>query len=49
MWAYRSLDIAGANVFDFSVSRHRDGPQEYLKNYTGTLLGDCYSGFESLV
>ncbi|HEX4378872.1 MAG TPA: IS66 family transposase [Candidatus Acidoferrum sp.] len=49
MWAYRSLGAGGANVFDFSVSRHRDGPQEFLKHYTGTLLGDCYSGFESLV
>lgn len=49
MWAYRSLGPHGANVFDFTVSRHRDGPQEFLKNYTGVLLGDCYSGFESIV
>jgi transposase len=49
MWAYRGLNACEANVFDFSVSRHRDGPQEFLKNYTGILLGDCYSGFESLV
>ncbi len=48
MWAYRSLGAAGANVFDFTVSRHRDGPQDFLKNYSGTLLGDCYSGFESI-
>jgi hypothetical protein len=48
MWVYRSLGPTGANVFDFTVSRHRDGPQEFLKDFTGTLLGDCYSGFESL-
>ena len=48
MWAYRSLGAGGANVFDFTVSRHRDGPAEFLKNYTGTLLGDCYTGFESI-
>ena len=36
MWVYRSLGPGGANVFDFTVSRHRDGPQEFLKNYTGT-------------
>lgn len=48
MWAYRSLGPEGVNVFDFSVSRHRDGPQDFLKNYRGTLLGDCYSGFESI-
>jgi transposase len=49
MWVYRSLGLDGANVFDFTVSRHRDGPADFLKNFTGTLLGDCYSGFESLV
>ncbi len=49
MWAYRSLELDGADVFDFTVSRHRDGPAEFLKNYSGTLLGDCYSGFNSIV
>lgn len=48
MWAYRSLGPTGANVFDFTVSRHRDGPQEFLKDYAGILLGDCYTGFESI-
>src|SRR5207249_3182438 len=48
MWVYRSLGPDGANVFDFTVSRHRDGPQDFLKDFAGTLLGDCYSGFESL-
>jgi transposase len=49
MWVYRSFGPAGVNVFDFTVSRHRDGPQDFLRNYTGTLLADCYSGFESVV
>ena len=49
MWVYRSLGVDGANVFDFTVSRHRDGPAEFLKNYSGILLGDCYAGFESIV
>jgi transposase len=49
MWVYRSLGLAGANVFDFTVSRHRDGPADFLKNFTGTLLGDCYTGFEAIV
>lgn len=48
MWAYRSLGFAGANVYDFTISRHRDGPQDFLKHYSGTLLGDCYSGFEAI-
>lgn len=49
MWVYRSLGSHGANVFDFTVSRHRDGPADFLMHFRGTLLGDCYSGFESLV
>lgn len=49
MWVYRSLGLSGANVFDFTVSRHRDGPADFLKHYSGTLLGDCYTGFQSIV
>ena len=48
MWAYRGVSVK-LNVFDFRVSRHRDGPLDFFENYTGTLVGDCYSGFESIV
>lgn len=43
MWAYRGVSIP-VNVFDFTVSRHRDGPDLFLvdSGYEGTLLGDCY-------
>jgi len=43
MWAYRGVEIP-INVFDFTVSRHRDGPDLFLvdSGYEGTLLGDCY-------
>ena len=43
MWAYRGVSIP-INVFDFTVSRHRDGPDLFLvdEEYEGTLLGDCY-------
>ena len=43
MWAYRGISVP-LNVFDFTVSRHRDGPDLFLidNNYEGTLLGDCY-------
>lgn len=42
-WAYRGSSIP-INVFDFTVSRHRDGPDLFLidSNYKGTILGDCY-------
>lgn len=49
MWAYRSV-LVPLNVFDFTVSRHRDGPDQFLVDhpFTGTLLADCYSGYEGI-
>ena len=47
MWAYRSV-TAPINVFDFTASRHRDGPELFLDGFTGTLLADCYSGYEAV-
>jgi transposase len=49
MWAYRSL-TAPINAFDFTVSRHRDGPDEFLVagNFVGTILADCYSGYQGI-
>ncbi len=47
MWAYRGTNIK-LNVFDFTVSRHRDGPELFFANYKGTLLGDCWHGFKSI-
>jgi hypothetical protein len=44
LWAYRAFDLL-INVFDFTVSRHRDRPDEVLQNYTGPLMADCWSGF----
>ena len=47
MWAYRGASIK-LNVFDFTVSRHRDGPELFFADYSGILLGDCWHGFESI-
>jgi transposase len=47
MWAYRSQTIK-LNVFDFTVSRHRDGPDSFFEDYSGTILGDCWHGFGSI-
>lgn len=49
LWAYRSLPLK-LNVFDFTVSRHRDGPDQFLidRQFTGTVLADCYSGYQGL-
>lgn len=47
MWAYRPFELP-FNVFDFTVSRHRDGPDQVLKDYSGTLMADCWSGFQKI-
>jgi transposase len=47
MWAYRAVTLP-VNVFDFTVSRHRDGPDDFLKNYRGKLMADCYSGYQGI-
>jgi transposase len=49
MWAYRGMSVP-LNVFDFTVSRHRDGPDDFLiaNNYQGTILGDCYTGYTGI-
>lgn len=47
MWAYRGVRVK-LNVFDFTVSRHRDGPDLFFEDYRGTILGDCWHGFGSI-
>ena len=47
MWAYRSVTVP-LNVFDFTVSRHRDGPDAFLSGFTGKLMADCYSGYQGI-
>ena len=47
MWAYRGVTVK-LHVFDFTVSRHRDGPDIFFSDYEGTLLGDCWNGFPAI-
>jgi len=50
LWGYSSFDERFPHdIFDFRVSRHRDGPAEFLRNYVGHVMGDCYSGNQSVV
>jgi transposase len=49
MWAYSGGEDAPYDVFDFRVSRHRDGPAEFLENYQGRVMADCYSGNLSVI
>jgi hypothetical protein len=36
------------NVFDFTLNRKRDGPQQFLANYQGYLHADAFSGYDGL-
>ena len=47
MWAYRGANVK-LNVFDFTVSRHRDGPDLFFEDFSGTILGDCWHGFGAI-
>ena len=49
MWAYIGLNKALYNIFDFRISRHRDGPQEFLAESKCYVQGDCFSGNLSVV
>lgn len=46
-WGYYASRLPVV-AFDFTVSRHRDGPDDVLGDYEGTLVGDCWSGFQKI-
>lgn len=47
IWGYYASRLPVV-AFDFTVSRHRDGPDEVLSDFTGNVLGDCWSGFQKI-
>lgn len=49
MWVYSGLWDAPYNVFDFRVSRHRDGPDDFFQESRCYVQGDCFSGNTSVV
>ena len=49
MWVYSGLHAAPYNIFDFRVSRHRDGPEEFFRDSRCKVQGDCFSGNKSVV
>jgi transposase len=46
-WGYYASRLPVV-AFDFTVSRHRDGPDDVLSDYEGYLMGDCWSGFQKI-
>ena len=49
MWVYVGDPEHPYNVFDFTLNRGRDGPQQFLKNYKQVLLADAYGGYNGIV
>jgi transposase len=49
MWVYVGDEAHPYNVFDFTLSRGRDGPKYFLKDYSQVLLADAYGGYDGVV
>jgi transposase len=49
MWIYLGDLLQPYNVFDFTISRSRDGPNRFLAGFAGTLLADAYGGYDGIV
>src|SRR5205807_8157948 len=49
MWVYVGDETQPYNVFDFALSRGRDGPVRFLKDYNQVLLADAYGGYNGVV
>ncbi len=47
-WIYRGIHEAPYNIFAFTDSRAREGPDRFLESFRGILLGDCYSGYVNI-
>ena len=49
MWVYVGDPQHPYNVFDFTLNRGRDGPQQFLQEYKQVLLADAYGGYNGVV
>jgi hypothetical protein len=48
MWIYLGDWANPYNIFDFTLSRSRDGPAEFLKGYKQTIVADAYGGYDGI-
>ena len=47
-WTYVGDDEHPLTVFDFTLSRERDGPAAFLKHYSGAIQADGYSAYDGI-
>ncbi len=48
LWVYCGDWRHRYTVYDYTTSRKRDGPVEFLKGFTGYLQADAYGGYEGI-
>jgi transposase len=48
LWGYLGDAAHPYNVFDFTATRKRDGPERFLADYQGYLHADAFSGYDGL-
>jgi len=47
-WTYVGDDEHPYSVYDFTMSRSRDGPQRFLQAFRGYLHADAYAGYDAI-
>ena len=47
-WAYLGDADHPYTIYDFTETRQRAGPQEFLKNFRGYLQADAYGGYDGI-
>ena len=47
-WVYIGDEEHPYSVYDFTMSRARDGPAAFLKDYRGFLQADAYGGYDGI-
>ena len=48
LWTYVGDWRHPLTVYDYTTSRKRDGPQQFLNGYVGYLQADAYGGYEGI-
>ena len=48
IWIYFGNYLYPYNVFDFTMSRKRDGPSRFLGGFRGYLQADAFSGYDGI-
>lgn len=48
VWVYTGDPTGPYNVFDFTLSRGRDGPARFLGDYNQVLVADAYGGYDGI-